>query len=167
MNSTGHSAWRPWPVLLAVLLLTSCASQSVRNRQAVDDMRRQADNQGILQVYTVGNPEAADLIERAREAEAGQDVVTALAMTREALEIEPNDPEYWQYLAELQLLQKDYARARRSAQQSYAMGPQVGQLCYRNWLIIQRAEQALGNGAAAGIAAQRAERCTLKEAQTF
>ena len=167
MNGMGHSFCKSWSGFLAALLLASCASQSARDRQAVDDMRREAHTQGILQVYTLGNPEAADLIERAREAEAGQDVATALAMTREALQIEPNDPEYWQYQAELQLLLKDYTRARRSAQQSYAMGPRVGQLCYRNWLTIQRAEKALGNADAAGIAAQRSQRCTLQETPAF
>lgn len=158
-------------LLLAVLALVGCAARvpaPIEERDLAGEVRRQTEqSQSQVEVYALSDPAGLHLIERARAAEQAGRLSEAARLAREALELSPGDPEYWQYLAELELQRGDFMAAIEHAVRSFELGPQIGPLCYRNWLTKQHAHDALGDAANAAAAGQRAEQCLRSPAETI
>ena len=158
-------------VVLMASAIAGCASMGrapIEERDLAAEVRSAASSQdSLIDVYPLTDPAAVELIRQARLAEDDNDIAGAVALVRKALEIVPQDPEYWQYRAELELQRAEYILALEHARRSYALGPQVGQLCYRNWLTMTFAWEALYDLEEAKKARQEADRCTLKEQATY
>jgi tetratricopeptide (TPR) repeat protein len=163
--------WRGMVLLILSLALIGCASTGrapIEDRDLAAEVREAASGQdSLIDVYPLTDPAAVELMRQARLAEQDDDIAGAAALVKKALEIVPNDPEYWQYQAELELKRGEFILALDHARRSYALGPQVGQLCYRNWLTMTFAWEALYDLDAAEESRQRAEECTMKEQETY
>ncbi len=127
------------------------------------EIRQQASQQeSLIEVYSLDDPAASELMKQAYDAEDQGDVIKAIELVNRALSLSSDDPEYWQYLAELELQNRQYEAAIEHAQKSYDLGPQIGQLCYRNWLVINRALTALDRAAEAAGARVQADQCPVE-----
>ena len=155
-------------VAAAIAGCTTTSSVPVEKRNLAADVRDAASSQNsLLDVFPLSDPAAVELIRQARLAEDDNDLAMAIALVQKALAIVPKDPEYWQYQAELDLRREHYILALEHARYSFDLGPQVGQLCYRNWLTLTFAWEALYDLEEAQMARQRAGQCTLKERETY
>lgn len=158
-------------LVLMALVLAGCVSMGpapIEERDLAAEVRNAASSQdSLIDVYPLSDPAAVELMRQARMAETDNDIAGASALVQKALEIVPEDPEYWQYQAELELKRGEYILALEHARRSYALGPQVGQLCYRNWLTMTFAWEALYDLDEAEQARQRADQCTLKDQSTY
>lgn len=158
------------PVLLT-LALAGCASTGpapIEDRDLAAEVRTAASTQdSLVDVYPLSDPAAVELMRQARLAEDNNDIGGAAALVQKALEIVPQDPEYWQYQAELDLKRGEYILALEHARRSFALGPKVGQLCYRNWLTMTFAWEALYDLEEAEQARKRANQCTIKDQATY
>ncbi len=159
---------KPFNVLLLLALLSGlsgCAQQPapIEERSLAAQVRQQAaETAGVVEVFPLNGGEDGALIEQARRAESEGALEQASILVSQALEIAPQDPGHWQYLAEIELEQGQYSAAIDHARQSYELGPRMGQICARNWLTIQRANQALRQSEGALQAGARAEECAVK-----
>jgi len=159
-------------LVIACLSIQSCQTRSfpapIEERDLAAEVREQAASQsGVVEVYPLTDPAAAELIRQARLAEAQDRLYEALELVDQALNVTPEDPDQWQYLAELQLKLQSYQDSITSARKSYELGPKVGQLCYRNWLVISRAQAELGQPAEAMESEKQADACTVPEQPRF
>ncbi|MEM9532012.1 MAG: hypothetical protein AAGA23_13960 [Pseudomonadota bacterium] len=153
---------------LLVLAAAACSQRPapIEDRSLAREVRAEAAaTTGVVEVFPLGGGEDAALLEQARAAEAQGALEQASILVSQALEIAPEDAGHWQYLAEIELEQGQYQAAIDHAHHSYALGPQVGQLCARNWLTVERANRALNNEPAAASAADRAQRCAIQPAR--
>jgi len=155
------------PVL--ALLLGACASEPQRpSRDLAAEVRAgAAGDGGVLEVRPLADPEAEELLRQARWLEERERLDAASEHVERALNIAPRQPEYWQYLAELDLKRGRYQAALDNARHSFELGPQLGPLCVRNWLTLSRARQALGRVEDARVAEQRADACRVRERATY
>lgn len=171
--TTGRPVGAPAAVCLValVLLLGGCAARlpaPIEERDLAGEVRRQtAESSSDVEVYALSDPAGLHLLERARVAEQAGQLDEAARLVREALALTPDDPEYWQYLAELELQGGDFLAAIEHAKQSFQLGPRIGPLCYRNWLTRQRAHEALRQAQEAGLAGQQAEGCLSAPTETI
>ena len=153
------------------LALVGCATVGpapIEERDLAAEVRNAASSQdSLVDVYPLSDPAAVELMRQARLAEADDDIAGATALVSKALEIVPQDPEYWQYQAELELKRGNYILALEHARRSFGLGPKVGQLCYRNWLTMTFAWEALYDLEEAAQARQRADQCTIKDQATY
>lgn len=157
-------------IILSALALVSCAQRPapIEERSLAAQVRQQAaETSGVVEVFPLSGGEDGALIERAREAEAQGALEQAAILISQALDIAPEDAGHWQYLAEIELEQGQYSAAIDHASQSFELGPRVGQICARNWLTIQRANEALRQSAAALSAAAKAEECAVKRSPGY
>lgn len=167
-----RSFHRATPLLvLAVVLLAACRTTPpapVEERMTGEQVRQQAKQQkSLVEVYSLGDPAAEQWMNRAYDAEDQGDIAGAISHVTEALKVAPDDSEYWQYLAELELQNEDYQSAVEHAQRSYDNGPKLGQLCYRNWLVISRALTALDREAEAAGARLQADQCPVEAPERY
>ncbi len=150
-------------LVVATLLLAACASREpapIEERDLAGEVRREAAaGHAPIEVYALSDPGGLHLLEQARAAEASGQVEEARRLVKQALELTPDDPEYWQYLAELDLQSEAYQAAVDNARRSFELGPQIGPLCYRNWLTRQHAQEAMNHSEAALRASQQAQFC--------
>jgi len=154
-------------LIVCSLILVGCAARTPApieereiGRDLAGEVRQQtADQHAPIEVFALSDPGGLLLLEQAREAEQSGQLDKAQRLVLEAIELTPDDPEYWQYLAELKLQASDYSAAIEHAQHSFELGPQIGPLCYRNWLTQQHAHDAMNATIAAAKAAGRAEIC--------
>jgi len=154
---------------LCLLALAGCQSTApAPERELVEEVRSAAEEEnGVIDVFPVVDPAAETLIGQARWLEQEGRLDEAVGRVEAALEISPADPGYWQYLAELKLVQADYSAAIRHAVRSFELGPQIGRLCTRNWLTLSRAYQALDHTDQAVQAETRADACIVRERSRF
>ncbi len=84
------------------------------------------------------------------------DLESAAASLERAIRIEPRNPLLWYHLATVKLAQQEAAQAEQLAvkSNSLAAGNRLQQS--RNWRLIARARQALGDGTGARAAERRA-----------
>lgn len=152
-------------------VLTACSagapqkpSVAVLPRDWLADIRAQAAQaDSAVQVVPLLDPGVADLRQQAQALESQGQLAQAVERWEQAIHLLPNDPELWQSLAETRIAQQRWREAEQAARQSYSLGPQVGNLCARNWLTVQaaRTESADAVGAAAARAALAA--CVVPE----
>lgn len=148
---------------LVAVILAACAARvpaPISERELATEVRRQAQSKpSPVEVYALSDPAGLNLLAQAQQAEQAGRLDEATRFVRQALEITPRNPEYWQYLAELELQSGDFAAAIEYAERSFALGPQIGRLCYRNWLTQKHAHERLGDSTNSARANQQAERC--------
>jgi len=107
-------------------------------------------------VATTTSPAVVALLGQAENQANGGDLEAAAASLERAIRIEPRNPLLWYHLATVRLAQLDAAQAEQLAvkSNSLAAGNRLQQS--RNWRLIARARQALGDAAGARAAGRRA-----------
>ena len=156
----------------ATLLLTlaGCAWQpGLEDPELAEQVRAPAEGGDArgLQVYPLRNPAVRELEKAADEARAEGRLDRAQALLERALRIEDRDPELLQRMAELQLSRGDWSQAEHFAMRSWELGPQVGDICRRNWQTVALARERDGEVVAAARARERVEICPLEPPERF
>jgi tetratricopeptide (TPR) repeat protein len=155
--------------LALVAILTACQTQPpAPDADLTNEVRQAARSQnGIINVHPVTDPVAEEYIGQARWLEQQERLDEASERVEMALKVSPKDPQYWQFLAELSLSRGHHQEALHHAVRSFELGPQLGELCYRNWLTLSRAYLALDHPEQSAQAERRADACTVKERTTY
>lgn len=153
----------------AVLMLSGCAWQPTLDDPAVAErVRAPAAEEGDgLQVYPLRNPAVQELETAAAAAQADGNFDRAEAFLDRALRIEPRDPELLQQMAELQLVRGRWEQAEHYARRSWELGPQVGDICRRNWETVALALEYSGQQLDASRARERKLICPVKPPERF
>ncbi len=156
---------RVLPTLIAVTLLSACASQPpapIEERELEERVRTPAREESAgVQVYPLKNPAVAELTAQAKQAEADGDLGQASILLERAMRIQPRDPELLQQMAEVQLQRGEYSQAISFATRSHDIGPRVGELCARNWRTMSVAYERLGEVGEANLAQDRSQQCMV------
>lgn len=159
-----------WLVAAVGFGLTACAWQPTLDDPAVAEQVRAPaggeDSRG-LQVYPLRNPAVQELEKAAEAAQAEGRLDRAEALLERAIRIESRDPELLQRMAELQLARGDFEQAEHYAMRSWELGPQVGDLCRRNWQAMALARERSGQVIAAEQARERLGICRLEPPERF
>jgi Tetratricopeptide repeat len=105
---------------------------------------------------TPSSPAVVALLGQAEDHANAGDLESAAASLERAIRIEPRNPLLWYHLATVKLAQQEAAQAEQLAvkSNSLAAGNRLQQS--RNWRLIARARQALGDGTGARAAERRA-----------
>ena len=156
----------PLGLLALLMMLSACTvsrtapSTPVEERTVETEVREPArqDSAGV-QVAPLRNPAVVQLSDQAAAAEQAGEHDRAAGLLERALRIQPRSPEVLQQMAEVQLQRGDWDQALGFALRSYDTGPQVGELCARNWRTIGVARNRMGDAAGEREAAQRASQC--------
>lgn len=112
-----------------------------------------ANEKSVIDVAPLRDPGVTALQDAAQADERAARYKDAAAKLDYALKLSPESPDLLQDRAEVAVRQHDFATAERLARQSWALGPQLGPLCARNWQTI--VEMRLQAGDEAGAAAAR------------
>jgi len=157
-------------VVAAVGLLASCAWQPTLDDPEIAERVRApeggAEPRG-LQVYPLRNPAVKELERAAEAAREDGDFDRAEALLERALRIEDRDPELLQRMAELQLTRGRWEQAESYARKSWELGPQVGEICRRNWRTMALARERNGRVVEAAQARERVEICPLEPPERY
>jgi len=158
-------------VLVMALALSACgtttapppraAEHPLAPQQMLAQVRAAGETGNEVNVQPLRDENVEDLRDRARVAEAANDIARANDALAKALVYSPNDPDLLQWQAELALLAKAWLQAEVLAQRSYQAGPKLGGLCRRNWTTIKLSREARGDRANLAIAEQRLASCTV------
>lgn len=166
MNS--HSSAAPGSLVVA-LMLAACATEpqlaADPPREEGSLARMEADaalDIGLIQVQPLSGPEVDQLLASAALADQQGDAEQAQRLIDEALELAPGNPVIWQRHAELSLKYGQLEAAIDAALRSFQLGPQVGELCNRNWLTIAEAQRGLGRSEAAQDARRQSASCPVR-----
>lgn len=110
----------------------------------------------VQPAVTTSSPAVVALLGQAENQANSGDLDAAAASLERAIRIEPRNPLLWYHLATVRLAQQEAGQAEQLAAKSnsLAAGNRVQQS--RNWRLIARARQALGDTAGAGAAERRA-----------
>jgi Tfp pilus assembly protein PilF len=84
------------------------------------------------------------------------DLEAAAASLERAIRIEPRNPLLWYHLATVRLAQQEASQAEQLAAKSNSLAAGNRLQQSRNWHLIARARQALGDGTGAGAGRGRA-----------
>lgn len=159
------------PVILLLLFVQGCSTAPParypppvveQGGTAPDEVVRPVTPPGSIQpqptppVVTTSSPAVVALLGQAEDQANNGDLGAAAASLERAIRIEPRNPLLWYHLATVRLAQQDAAQAEQLAvkSNSLAAGNRLQQS--RNWRLIARARQALGDVAGAGAAKRRA-----------
>ncbi|MDW8480151.1 MAG: tetratricopeptide repeat protein [Xanthomonadales bacterium] len=120
-----------------------------------------------LDVRPLAEPGIADRLAEAERLEAEGRHDEAQALLEQARARDPGSPEVLQHLAENALLRGDAGSAERLALEAERLGPGLGSLCLRHWLLIAEARHRLGRPEEALAARERAARCAVARPPRF
>lgn len=158
--------------ILAVALIAACQSTPEPQPQPpapapardwVSEIReRAASEPSYVEVLPLTDPGLEDLRELARNAEAEKRYAAADEHLAEALSLVPDDPELWQWRAELALEERRWQDAQAHARQSEALGPKLGNLCLRNWMTLLAVSEETADLEGSNEARERAARCPVR-----
>ncbi|MBR9814033.1 tetratricopeptide repeat protein [bacterium] len=112
--------------------------------------------QGPRTLGEASGPAALQLAQQAREQHAAGDLNGAASSIERALRVEPQNAFLWLTLAELRREQGAPNDAKAMAQRAMARAPNNPWVAAPAWRVIQQAELAAGNQAAASEAGRRA-----------
>jgi tetratricopeptide (TPR) repeat protein len=157
-------------VFLATALLAACAWQPTLDDPEIAEQVRAPEGgeaERGLQVYPLRNPAVRELERAAEAARSEGDFDRAEALLERALRIENRDPELLQRMAELQLSRGRWEQAESYAMRSWELGPQVGEICRRNWRTMALARERDGEVIAAAQARERVAVCPLEPPERF
>ncbi len=151
-----------------MVVLAGCQGSAHKRLSLADQIRGvgQDTNQG-LQIYGLRNPIVTDLMQQALLAERSRAYQRSVELLEEALVIEPDAPDILQQLAEVRLLQGQWAEARTLALRSIELGPRLGQLCKRNHRALSVAYQQLNEDNEAAKAEARVALCERSRPERF
>lgn len=171
MNATASRFSAPGLIVLSALILAACApwQPTLDDPEIAEQVRAPAggeEPQG-LQVYPLRNPAVRELEQAAEAARSEGDFDRAESLLERALRIEDRDPELLQRMAELQLSRGDWGQAENYAMRSWELGPQVGDICRRNWRTLALARERRGAVTEAAQARERVEICPLEPPERF
>ncbi len=155
---------RNYSCLPLVLFMVACSNQGVNKltSHSLDDIRQaSAQDPSVIQVYPVASSAVQALERQAEAAELRHEYSQAQAFIHQALIIEPKNPELIQHLAELKWVDERYMSAQYLAMKSFELGPQIGQLCSRNWRTVVNARRQMGDSEGASDAQQQLTSCAM------
>ena len=163
---------RAWPLSLAAVLLTACATPApvespkqpaLSPASMVAAIRAAGEReQSVIAVQPLADPGIDAWKQSARaDSDAGH-YDTAAAKLDQALKHSPDSPELLQDRAEVAVYQRDYTLAQKLAQQSWTLGPKLGPLCARNWETIAQLRQEAGDEAGAATAQKWLAKCHVQ-----
>lgn len=166
-----YSRCKVFGAAVAAMLLAACApwQPTLDDPEIAEQVRAPAGGEESrgLQVYPLRNPAVREL-EKAAEAARGEgEYDRAESLLERALRIEGRDPELLQRMAELQLTRGRWEQAESYARRSWELGPQVGEICRRNWRTMALARERDGEVIAAAQARERVEICPLEPPERF
>lgn len=157
--------------LIATVFLAACApwQPTVDDPEIAERVRAPEGGEEPrgLQVYPLRNPAVRELEQAAEAARSEGDYDRAEALLERALRIEDRDPELLQRMAELQLTRGQWEQAETYAMRSWELGPQVGDICRRNWRTVALARERDGEVVAAARARERVEICPVEPPERF
>lgn len=157
--------------VLVALLLAACAPwQPTLDDPEIAEQVRAPEGGGAsrgLQVYPLRNPAVRELEKAAEAARSEGDFDRAESLLERALRIEDRDPELLQRMAELQLSRGRWEQAESYAMRSWELGPQVGDICRRNWRTMALARERDGDVIKAAQARERVEICPVEPPERF
>jgi predicted Zn-dependent protease len=158
------------PVILLLLFIQGCSTAPParypppvveQGGAAPDEAARPVvpgsiQTQPVPPAVTTTSPAVIALLGQAENQANNGDLAAAAASLERAIRIEPRNPLLWYHLATVRLAQQDAGQAEQLAAKSnsLAAGNRVQQS--RNWRLIARARQALGDTTGAGAAERRA-----------
>jgi cytochrome c-type biogenesis protein CcmH/NrfG len=102
------------------------------------------------------SPAVVGLLGQAEKQANSGDLEAAAASLERAIRIEPRNPLLWYHLATVRLAQQEAAQAEQLAAKSNSLAAGNRLQQSRNWHLIARARQALGDGDGARAAERRA-----------
>jgi hypothetical protein len=157
---------------LVLLALAGCQSAPVPlavepepapPRDWVSEIRQRAqDVPTYVEVLPLVDPSVIDLRELARSAEAAKHYAEAEKHLALALTLMPDDPELWQWRAEVALAEQRWQDAQAHARQSESLGPKLGRICVRNWMTLLAVAQETADSSAQAEALSKAEACPVR-----
>jgi tetratricopeptide (TPR) repeat protein len=156
---------------LTVLLLAACASAPAPEpvpppppaRDWVGEIRARAESvPSYVEVLPLSDPGVADLRSLAKDAEAARRFDEADRHLALALELVPDDPDLWQWRAEVALADHRWDDAGAHARRSETLGPKLGRICVRNWMTLRAVAAETADSAAEAEASARAEACPAR-----
>jgi hypothetical protein len=137
--------------------------EPVPPRDWVSEIRQRAqDLPTYVEVLPLTDPSVVDLREQARSAEAAKHFAEAEKHLVMALALMPDDPELWQWRAEVALAEQRWQDAQAHARQSEALGPKLGRICVRNWMTLLAVAEETADSAAQAEARSKAEACPVR-----
>ncbi len=116
-----------------------------------------------VEVTPLLDPAVADLRTKTQTAERARDLKAADAHLQQALSIREDDPDLWQWRAEIALQRRQWRGAATYAQRSLELGPGIGTLCVRNWLTLAAARTELKDAVSAMSAHAQVKSCEVPE----
>jgi len=155
------------------IVLAACSSPPIKvptpdNAGAVAAIRvLGAHYESSVQVHAVRDPAVNGFLDAAHAQEAKGQIAAAQADVDKALKIAPRAPDILQYAAELAVESGDWKRAGELAQQSYDLGPKIGDLCARNLETRARALTVQGDEGSAVQARAKIEACRVPPVTRF
>jgi len=105
---------------------------------------------------TTSSPAVVALLGQAENQANTGNLEAAAASLERAIRIEPRNPLLWYHLATVKLAQQEAAQAEQLAVKSNSLAAGNRMQQSRNWRLIGRARQALGDGTGARAAERRA-----------
>jgi len=106
---------------------------------------------------TPASPAVVALLGQAESQANSGDLEAAAASLERAIRIEPRNPVLWYHLATVRLAQQEAAQAEQLAVKSNSLAAGNRMQQSRNWRLIARARQALGDATGARAAERRAQ----------
>ena len=161
----------PGLAVLTIMLLSACApwQPTLDDPEIAEQVRAPEggpESRG-LQVYPLRNPAVRELEKAAEAARSDGDYDRAESLLERALRIEDRDPELLQRMAELQLSRGRWDQAESYAMRSWELGPQVGEICRRNWRTAALARERAGQVIKAAQARERVEICPVEPPERY
>lgn len=160
------------PLVAGILLiLGGCQSapvppaepEPVPVRDWVSEIRQRAqDLPTYVEVLPLTDPSVIDLRELARRAEVDKRYAEAEKHLALALSLMPNDPELWQWRAEVALAERRWQDAQAHARQSESLGPKLGRICVRNWMTLVAVAAETADTSAQTEALGKADACPVR-----
>lgn len=161
-------AWLAAAALMLVVL-AGCQAKPVAKpvpppqRDWVSEIRASAASlPSYVEVLPLNDPSVADLRKLARLAEDARRFAEAEKHLAQALALMPDDPDLWQWRAEVALADRRWQDAQTHARQSETLGPKLGGICVRNWMTLLAVAQETENVTAQAEARAKADACPVR-----
>jgi len=122
-----------------------------------------AASTSIVEATPLLDPAVADLRAQAKTAEDAGQFAEADVQLKQAVGVRADDPDLWQWRAEIALARKRWREAATFAQRSLELGPRIGTLCIRNWLSLEAARTELGDLVSAKSARAQVKSCEVPD----
>lgn len=156
--------------LLVVMLLSACSTVEKpapeialkpKTDWVLEIRSRAASMLSVIEVLPLAERGVSDLRAKAKTAEAERRFNDAETHLAAALALSADDPELWQWRAEIALAQNHWQDASTYARRSETIGPKLGEICVRNWLTLKAVAHELSDDKGKIAAEARADACPV------